>query len=131
MTDRERDATLGRIEGQLKDIREALDRDFKALYGNGHKGLLARMAAVETWIREHSESWKWVLSTIIAVAAICHDAILKELAERNGGSILALPTICMYTHDSTGRKAILTGWLASQSDMLLEDWEEAPEQAEN
>lgn len=33
-----------------------------------------------------------------------------------------LPTICMYTHDSTGRKAILTGWLASQSDMLFEDW---------
>jgi hypothetical protein len=29
----------------------------------------------------------------------------------------------MYTHDSTGRNAILTGWLASQSDMLLEDWE--------
>jgi len=30
----------------------------------------------------------------------------------------------MYTTDSSGRKAILTGWLASQSDMLLEDWEE-------
>ena len=30
--------------------------------------------------------------------------------------------ICMFTHDSTGRKAILTGWLASQSDMLSEDW---------
>ena len=41
---------------------------------------------------------------------------------QNGGEILALGTICMYTHDSTGRKAILTGWLASQSDMLLEDW---------
>ena len=53
------------------------------------------------------------------------------LAERNGGAILALPTICMYTHDSTGRKAILTGWLASQSDMLLEDWEEVEDQEEN
>ena len=34
-----------------------------------------------------------------------------------------LRTICMYTHDGSGRKAILTGWLASQSDMLSEDWE--------
>jgi hypothetical protein len=29
----------------------------------------------------------------------------------------------MYTHDASGRKAILTGWLASQSDMLSEDWQ--------
>ena len=61
----------------------------------------------------------------------CKDPVLKALAEQNGGTILGLPTICMYTHDSTGRKAILTGWLASQSDMLLEDWEEVNEQEEN
>lgn len=53
----------------------------------------------------------------------CHDPELKALCEANGGELLALGTICMYTHDSTGRNAILTGWLASQSDMLLEDWE--------
>ena len=53
----------------------------------------------------------------------CKDPFLAELAEENGGSIQALGTICMFTHDSSGRKAILTGWLASQSDMLLEDWE--------
>lgn len=52
----------------------------------------------------------------------CKDPLLKSLADENGGSIPALGTICMYTHDSTGRKAVLTGWLASQSDMLLEDW---------
>jgi hypothetical protein len=52
----------------------------------------------------------------------CKDPELKKLADDNGGIIAGLPTICMYTHDSTGRKAILTGWLASQSDMLLEDW---------
>ena len=54
---------------------------------------------------------------------MCHDPELKKLVEANGGELLGLPTICMYTHDSTGRNAILTGWLASQSDMLLEDWE--------
>ena len=61
----------------------------------------------------------------------CKDPVLKELAEQNGGTILGIPTICMFTHDSHGRKAILTGWLASQSDMLLEDWEEVNEQKEN
>ena len=48
--------------------------------------------------------------------------MLIDCIEQNGGEILALGTICMFTHDSTGRKAILTGWLASQSDMLCEDW---------
>lgn len=52
----------------------------------------------------------------------CKDEMLKGLVEGNGGEILGLGTICMYTHDSTGRKAILTGWLASQSDMLYDDW---------
>ncbi len=52
----------------------------------------------------------------------CKDPMLVDLCEQNGGTIQALGTICMFTHDSTGRKAILTGWLASQSDMLLEDW---------
>lgn len=52
----------------------------------------------------------------------CNDPLLKGICHDNGGEILALGTICMYTHDSTGRKAILTGWLASQSDMPSEDW---------
>lgn len=65
----------------------------------------------------------WLKPETIVKAEWCKDPLLKELAENNGGEILALGTICMYTHDSTGRKAILTGWLASQSDMLCEDWE--------
>lgn len=48
--------------------------------------------------------------------------MLIDLCEQSGGWIHVLGTICMFTHDSTGRKAILTGWLALQSDMLLEDW---------
>lgn len=28
----------------------------------------------------------------------------------------------MKTVDSTGREAILMGWLASQTDMLADDW---------
>ena len=65
----------------------------------------------------------WLKPATTITASMCYDPILKELAEANGGEIAALGTICMYTHDSTGRNAIFTGWLASQSDMLLEDWE--------
>lgn len=65
----------------------------------------------------------WLKPQTIVKSEWCKDPILKEICDENGGEILALGAICMYTHDSTGRKAILTGWLASQSDMLLEDWE--------
>jgi hypothetical protein len=65
----------------------------------------------------------WLKPAVEVKAEWCKDPMLKKLADDNGGSIQALGTICMYTHDSTGRQAILTGWLASQSDMLLEDWE--------
>lgn len=33
-----------------------------------------------------------------------------------------LPHIDMWTTDSSGRRAMLPGWLASQSDMLADDW---------
>lgn len=65
----------------------------------------------------------WLKPATSIKAEWCKDEMLKGLVEDNGGEILGLGTICMYTHDSTGRKAILTGWLASQSDMLFDDWE--------
>ena len=45
---------------------------------------------------------------------ICSDPKLKQAVIDNGGRLLGLPTICMYTHDSTGRKAVLTGWQANR-----------------
>jgi len=33
-----------------------------------------------------------------------------------------LPHIDMYTTNAEGRRAMLPGWLASQTDMLAEDW---------
>jgi len=36
--------------------------------------------------------------------------------------IQILPHIDMYTVNSTGRRAMLPGWLASQTDMLSDDW---------
>ena len=53
----------------------------------------------------------------------CKDPMLKQLADKNGGMIIGLPTICIYTLDSNGRSAVLTGWSASTTDMLSDDWE--------
>ena len=47
------------------------------------------------------------------------DPVLKQVVEDNGGTMNAVSTICMKT---AGNK-VLTGWLASQTDMLSEDWE--------
>jgi len=33
-----------------------------------------------------------------------------------------LPHIDMWTVNSTGRRAMLPGWVASQTDMLSDDW---------
>lgn len=65
----------------------------------------------------------WLKPAAVIKKEWCRDPYLIECINKNDGEkILALGTICMYTHDSTGRNAILTGWLASQSDMLSEDW---------
>lgn len=42
----------------------------------------------------------------------------REFAKQMGGSVEVLPCITMKTADGK----ILMGWLASQSDMLAEDW---------
>ena len=48
-----------------------------------------------------------------------HDPKLKEILENNGKDHFdALGSIRMKTADDK----ILTGWLASQTDMLAEDW---------
>lgn len=60
----------------------------------------------------------WLKPAAVVKVEWCRDPWLIELANANGGEILAVGTICMYTAD----KKILTGWLASQSDLLGEDW---------
>ena len=60
----------------------------------------------------------WLLSACMIKAEWCKEAHLKEVAEANGGEIEALGSIRMMTAD----KKVLTGWLASQTDMLSEDW---------
>jgi hypothetical protein len=42
----------------------------------------------------------------------------REFAEGNGGAAEVLPSVTMKTADGK----IVMGWLASQTDMLAEDW---------
>ena len=64
----------------------------------------------------------WLLPECGVKKEWCRDERLIECMG-DADEILCLGSIRMYTHDSTGRKAVLTGWLASQSDMLSTDWE--------
>lgn len=61
----------------------------------------------------------WLKPSAKIKAEWCKDPELKALVEKAGGEMEALGTICMKTADDK----ILTGWLASQTDMLSEDWE--------
>jgi hypothetical protein len=61
----------------------------------------------------------WLLPAAMVQAGWCREEHLKAVAEANGGEIEALGSIRMMTAD----KKVLTGWLASQTDILSEDWE--------
>ena len=60
----------------------------------------------------------WLKPGTMVKSERCHDPELKAIADKNGGEIEALGTICMKTADDK----ILSGWLASQTDVLSEDW---------
>lgn len=56
----------------------------------------------------------------IPVTAIYDPALREVISSEVGGDTFdALGSIRMFTAD----KKVLTGWLASQTDMLSEDWE--------
>ena len=63
----------------------------------------------------------WLLPECIVKKEWCRDERLIE-AMMGKDEVLCLGSIRMFTHDSSGRQAVLTGWLASQSDILAEDW---------
>lgn len=62
----------------------------------------------------------WLKPAGVIKAEWCKDPMLKAIVEKNGGEIAALGTICMFT----AQKEIISGWVASQADILSEDWVE-------
>lgn len=61
----------------------------------------------------------WLLPTATVKAEWCREPHLKAVAEANGGEIKGEGSIRMMTVD----KSFITGWAASQTDMLAEDWQ--------
>lgn len=61
----------------------------------------------------------WLLPAATVPAEWCKEPHLKKLAGDNGGTVECLASIRMRTADSK----VLTGWLASQTDMMATDWE--------
>lgn len=62
----------------------------------------------------------WLLPAASVPAEWCKEPHLKALAEANGGTLDCLASIRMKTADGK----VLTGWLASQTDMMADDWAE-------
>lgn len=60
----------------------------------------------------------WLKPATTIKSEWCKDPKLKNIVDANGGDIEALGTICMLTP----QKKILSGWCASQADILAEDW---------
>lgn len=61
----------------------------------------------------------WYMPAATVRAEWCREPHLKAIAEANGGEVECLGTIRMKTADGT----VLTGWLASQTDMVATDWQ--------
>lgn len=60
----------------------------------------------------------WYMPPAMIKDEWCKEPHLKALAEANGGEVECLGSIRMKTADNK----VLTGWLASQTDMMSEDW---------
>ncbi len=81
--------------------------------------------ALKNGQRVSREGWNgkgmylWLMPAAKVKAEWCREPHLKSVAEANGGEVEALGSIRMFTAD----RKVLTGWLASQTDMLSEDWE--------
>lgn len=83
------------------------------------------LEALKSGAKVTREGWNgknmflWLKKGTVVTADMCHDETLLGIAKENGGSVECLPTICIKTADNK----VLTGWNASQADMLADDWQ--------
>lgn len=97
----------------MEQLQEGCEGTFGQAVGSLKRGFKVRRKG---W--NGKGMWLWLKQETMVKSEWCHDLALKAIADQNGGKIHALGTICMKTADNK----ILTGWLASQTDMLSEDW---------
>ena len=89
----------------------------KMNFGDAIKALKeGRKVARKGW--NGKNMYLWLKPATVIKSEWCKDPMLKEIVDANNGEAEALGTICMKTADNK----ILTGWLASQTDMLSDDW---------
>ena len=103
-----------------KEAFEAAGRPIDAMtFGQAIEAMKqGKKVARKGWNGKGMYIWVMPGSTIKNCQTIT-DPHLKAINEANGGSITFTGSIRMKT--ATGE--VLTGWLASQTDMLSEDWE--------
>lgn len=100
---------------QLKE--QTMEQTENLNFGNAIEALKAgRRVSRSGW--NGKGMYLWLLPAAKVKAEWCREPHLKAMAEANGGEIEALGSIRMMTAD----KKVLTGWLASQTDVLAEDW---------
>lgn len=78
--------------------------------------------AIKVGIRVRRHDWPlgsylWLLPAASVKAEWCREPHLKQLAERNGGSIEALASIRLYQFGQ-----VLTGWNPTTEDLFATNW---------
>jgi hypothetical protein len=110
---------VGYISWSPKDVFERSYRQTDGLtFGHAIEALkLGKRVARSGW--NGKGMYLWLLPAATVKAEWCREAHLKAMAEAKGGEIECLGSIRMMTAD----QKVLTGWLASQTDILSEDWQ--------
>ena len=129
MTAQNGDYIIKGIKGEFYPCKaDIFENSYVPVYKSGEMTFGQAIEALNRGEKVSRKGWNekgmylWKKPTFEITPEVCFDPKLKQAVIDNGGKLLGLPTICMYTHDSSGRKAVLTGWLASQSDIFAEDW---------
>ena len=64
---------MAALEKASDEYGKTLWRVFEAVYGNGKPGLIADVQAIRQMLegrKDHGRTWQWVVSMIIAAAAV-------------------------------------------------------------
>ncbi len=70
MTDSERDRMLMEIHADMQVVKTKLETDYRALYGNGSPGLVARVTDIEKKIASMTSSTSSILRLLAWLATI-------------------------------------------------------------
>lgn len=78
--------------------------------------------AIKVGLRVRRHDWPlgsylWLLPAAAVKAEWCREPHLKQLAERNGGSVEALASIRLYQFGQ-----VLTGWNPTSEDLFAANW---------